>query len=155
MASPISSMSFLFPPTNKIFSLSFYPLFHFLLLQDFLIIRSIIGSGVSIVKCLSWCQSGEPPLWYLINAMILWKSQWWSLWLSEPNCERVSFHGQFTVYTQRQLIEDGYVNNVSYNMYSLNINVTYKLYNAVSFQQSYNHFFSPERGSFWMKLYLN
>ena len=40
-------------------------------------------------------------------------------------------------------------------MYSLNINVTYKLYNAVSFQQSYNHFFSPERGSFRMKLYLN
>ena len=54
-----------------------------------------------------------------------------------------------------QIIEDGYVNNVSYNMYSRNINVTYKLYNAVSFQQSYNNFFSPERGSFRMKLYLN
>ena len=40
------------------------------------------------------------------------------------------------------------------DMYSPNIKVTYKLYNAIAFQQSYNHSFSPKRGFFRMKLYL-
>ena len=49
--------------------------------------------------------------------------------------------------TKLQLIEDGYVNNLSYNMYSPNINVTYKLYNAIPFHQ--------EDAFFRMKYYLN